>query len=137
MDKKTTLINDKKGFVWQPFFWSVLLIIIVVLFINFVIAGFVDIDSLPKNSFLNSSADFINTGFQQTLIDFPDWIPFLPDNVSINLNPFDLLGDSNKDFIVDQVETFAIVPTWLIFTLGFALVIGLGALFVSIIRGTG
>lgn len=131
---------NKKGLVWQPMLFSLIIILALVFVIDLVTSEFTDLEELQTNELIGNATNFVDTGFNQTIIDIPawiEWIPFVPDAINFELNPFALFGNGVKNFLVDQLEVFAVLPVWLIYTLGIVFIMGLVLLFMSFVRGTG
>ena len=134
----TKLARNKKGVVWQPMFWSFMIVIFAVFIMNFVIASFIDLDTLEPDDFLNGTINFVDNGFELDIVpDFLDWLDSFGVPTSIPINPFSFLGDTIQDHLIEQLEIFSLVPNWIMLILGTALILGVILFIVSFARGTG
>ena len=136
-DTKKPTIN-KKGVVWQPMFWGFMIVILIVFIMNFVIASFIDLDTLTPDPFLNGTINFVENGFELDIVpDFLDWLDSFGVPTSVPINPFSFVGDEIQEHLVTQLEIFSLVPNWIVVILGTALILGVTLFIVSFARGTG
>lgn len=93
-------IKNKKGD-YRPLFFSLGFILFVGLLLPLIISSLVETPPISEvTGVMSPFVDFVDEGFCITALLLGE----------ICINPFDLLGDTLKDYLVDSLITLSIIP---------------------------
>lgn len=107
---------------------AIFLVVIFGVIFPFFASLFVDVESVPTHTFIDSIVDIIDDGITLDVIPIDGWGEF-------DINPFSWLGSNFQEYISNSIVYLALLPIVILFPLLtlISLMIVLG--FVSIIRG--
>lgn len=96
---------------WKLLIYPIMIIFIIGLVLNLTVKPFVDdgqnVDYL-NSTLRNKLVDIVNTGNVFNITEIDLWVVTIPVP-----NQFDVLGDTGKTVIIDQINIFTYIPTWL------------------------
>lgn len=95
---------NRKGQDYNPLYLSLVILFVFGIIVPVVIAGFTDYETYDHNNYLASIIDFVANGVS---LQIP--VPFLPDLEVASFNPFEMLGDSVKDALLEYLVAFSYI----------------------------
>lgn len=106
---------------WKPLYISLMLIITLGIFIPFVVSSVIDVDPNEVDGILGGFIDLVENG-----------VSFF----AFSINPFNILGETLKEYLINNIAVFYYIPNIILIPLILMITVGIFYSFVKLLPAT-